>query len=190
MWRAEALVNGQWVTRAECGSKFVASLALTRDELYAGRQTRLTKNRTFAQTSGHPIKERSMKNTFPLALVLARDCTAEQVARWCGMSASWADGVLDAIEGERKTRPWSMPEDLTAEERADHLAGFDRGNDLRTLVEQAQGVLVAGLFQATMADLSVPQSRKRVLRNQLRRLVVATGRHGAKTIDEVEMQAA
>lgn len=42
MWRAEALVNGQWTMRAECGSKFVASLSLTRDQLYAGRQTRLT----------------------------------------------------------------------------------------------------------------------------------------------------
>lgn len=41
-WKAEALVNGQWITRAECASKFVASLSLTRDELYAGRQTRLT----------------------------------------------------------------------------------------------------------------------------------------------------
>jgi hypothetical protein len=40
MWIAETFVNGQWVIRAMCESKFVASLALTRDQL-AGRETKL-----------------------------------------------------------------------------------------------------------------------------------------------------
>lgn len=41
MWKSEALVDGVWVVRAICASKFVASLALANDQL-AGREVRLT----------------------------------------------------------------------------------------------------------------------------------------------------
>ncbi len=50
MWQAETKVNGEWLLRAKSTSKFVASLALTQDQLQ-GKETRLMK---FSVNDGCP----------------------------------------------------------------------------------------------------------------------------------------